>query len=66
MAKVSFGVPEEVKVAFDRAFGHTNKSQVIAQLMRDAVESEARARRRSSATRAIRRLRAALGQTSRG
>lgn len=38
MATVNFSVPEEVKDAFNQAFVGRNKSAVIAQLMRDAVE----------------------------
>jgi hypothetical protein len=37
MATVNFSVPEEVKAAFDKAFGDQNKSSIIAELMRRAV-----------------------------
>lgn len=37
MATVNFSVPDEVKVAFDKAFGDQNKSSIIAELMRRAV-----------------------------
>ena len=37
MATVNFSVPDEVKLAFDEAFGDQNKSAVIAELMRRAV-----------------------------
>jgi len=37
MATVNFSVPEEVKAAFDKAFGDQNKSAIIAELMRRAV-----------------------------
>jgi len=37
MATVNFSVPDEVKAEFDKAFGHQNKSSIIAELMRRAV-----------------------------
>ncbi|MFT3905817.1 MAG: hypothetical protein QM718_05900 [Steroidobacteraceae bacterium] len=46
MATVNFSVPDEVKVAFDKAFGDQNKSAVIAELMRRAVAESQLARRR--------------------
>jgi hypothetical protein len=46
MATVNFSVPEEVKAAFDKTFGHENKSSIIAELMRRAVrERQLRIRR---------------------
>jgi hypothetical protein len=46
MATVNFSVPDEVKAAFDKAFGDENKSSIIAQLMRRAVrERELQIRR---------------------
>jgi len=57
MATVNFSVPDDVKADFDRTFGATNKSAVIARLMRRAVEEEALARRRRAAARALLRLR---------
>ena len=38
MSTVNFSVPEDVKVAFNTAFDGQNKSAVIADLMREAVE----------------------------
>lgn len=38
MATVSFNVPEDVKKAFNATFEGQNKSAVIADLMREAVE----------------------------
>lgn len=46
MATVNFSVPDDVKVAFDRAFGSQNKSAVIADLMRKAVAEAVRRERR--------------------
>ena len=37
MATVNFSVPDDVKSAFDKAFGDQNKSAIIAELMRRAV-----------------------------
>ena len=38
MSTVNFSVPEDVKEAFNTAFEGQNKSAVIADLMREAVE----------------------------
>lgn len=46
MATVNFSVPDEVKVAFDRAFGDQNKSAIIADLMRKAVADANRRKQR--------------------
>ena len=45
MSTVNFSVPEDVKAAFNAAFEGQNKSAVIADLMREAVE-RANARQR--------------------
>lgn len=45
MATVNFSVPEEVKEAFNEAFKDQNKSAIIADLMREAVERAARKQR---------------------
>ena len=50
MATVNFSVPDEVKDAFNAAFSDVNKSAVIAELMREAVE---RARRKQASDRAV-------------
>ena len=47
MATVNFSVPDEVKAAFDKAFGDQNKSSIIAELMRRAVrERQLQSRRK--------------------
>ena len=46
MATVNFSVPDDVKVAFDRAFGGQNKSAVVADLMRRAVREQQLQKRR--------------------
>ena len=46
MATVNFSVPEDVNADFNETFTHQNKSAIIAELMREAVE-RARSRQRS-------------------
>lgn len=46
MATVNFSIPEEVKASFNEVFSQQNKSAIIAELMREAVE-RARSRQRS-------------------
>ncbi len=48
MSTVNFSVPEEVKRVFNETFQGQNKSAIIADLMREAVE-RARSRQRSEA-----------------
>ena len=50
MATVNFSVPDEVKDAFNATFFDVNKSAVIADLMREAVE---RARGKQGSDRAV-------------
>ena len=50
MATVNFSVPDEVKDAFNATFSEVNKSAVIADLMREAVE---RARRKHASDTAV-------------
>ena len=50
MATVNFSVPEDVKASFNRAFKGRNKSAVIAELMREAVD---RVRRRQESRAAV-------------
>lgn len=53
MATVNFSVPDDVKEAFNAAFEGQNKSAVIAELMREAIE---RAERRQRSRSAIERI----------
>ncbi|MGQ0833365.1 MAG: hypothetical protein ACT4O5_00335 [Gammaproteobacteria bacterium] len=46
MATVNFSVPDNVKRDFDRAFQGENKSAVIADLMRGAIEQTKLRKRR--------------------
>jgi hypothetical protein len=45
MATVNFSVPDEVKDAFNETFKDKNKSAVITELMREAVERAQRKQR---------------------
>ena len=62
MPTVNFSIPDDVKEAFDRTFGDTNKSAVIARLMRQPVAGAQREGRRAklfrrlTGRRSIRRL----------
>lgn len=47
MATVNFSVPQEVKEAFDKTFAGRNKSAVLTELMRRAVEEQQRHQRRA-------------------
>lgn len=58
MATVNFSVPEDVKVAFDRAFGDQNKSAIIADLMRRAVADVNRRKQREGIFRKLTQRRA--------
>jgi hypothetical protein len=53
MATVNFSVPDDVRDLFNATFAHTNKSAVIAELMREAVERAARQRARQHAIESI-------------
>ena len=47
MATVNFSVPSDVKEAFDKAFSRQNKSAVLTDLMRQAIDGRERRRRRA-------------------
>lgn len=49
MATVNFSIPDEVKEAFNRTFAKQNKSAIIAELMRKAVEEAKRQKQRTEA-----------------
>ena len=42
MATVNYSVPDEVREEFNKTFHDRNKSAIIAELMRDAIEREKR------------------------
>jgi metal-responsive CopG/Arc/MetJ family transcriptional regulator len=49
MATVNYSVPDDVKDAFNEAYKGQNKSAVITELMREAVERAARKQRHRDA-----------------
>ena len=53
MATVNFSVPDDVRDAFNETFKDRNKSAIVAELMREAVD---RFRRRRQSHRAIERI----------
>ena len=53
MATVNFSVPDDVRDAFNEAFRDRNKSAIIADLMREAVD---RFRQRKRSHEAVRRI----------
>jgi metal-responsive CopG/Arc/MetJ family transcriptional regulator len=53
MATVNFSVPDEVREAFNRTFARQNKSAIIAELMRKAVEEAKQQKRREEAFRML-------------
>ena len=53
MATVNYSVPDDIKEAFNQAFEGQNKSAVIARLMQEAVERQAKQRRSHAAIRRI-------------
>jgi hypothetical protein len=57
MATMNFSVPRDVKKAFDRTFVGQNKSAVLTNLMRQAVEDRNRLRRRARAIAKLLQLR---------
>jgi hypothetical protein len=61
VATVNFSVPEDVKRTFNKAFAGANKSAVVAQLMRQAVEDRRRHQRRQRAIERLLRLRRTIG-----
>jgi hypothetical protein len=57
MATMNFSVPDDVKAAFNRAYAGANKSAVLTQLLRQAVEERERVIRRRRAIDRLLRLR---------
>jgi hypothetical protein len=58
MATMNFSIPDDVKEAFNKAFEGENKSAVVADLMRKAVDDRARRRRSVDFVERMRRIRA--------
>jgi hypothetical protein len=57
MATVNFSVPEDVKDVFNEMFAGENKSAILANLMREAIEERRRTQRRAAAIDALLKLR---------
>lgn len=57
MATVNFSIPEDVKEAFNRTFRGENKSAIVGDLMRRAVEERKSQERRRAAIDALLELR---------
>lgn len=57
MATVNFSVPSDVKEAFDKVFARQNKSAVLTELMRQAVEERRQRQRRAKAIEKLLELR---------
>jgi hypothetical protein len=53
MPTMNFSVPDDVKVSFNEVFADQNKSAVVVQLMREAIE---RVKRRERSLAAAQRL----------
>jgi hypothetical protein len=50
MPTMNFSVPDDVKVSFNEVFADQNKSAVVVQLMREAIERVKRQERSLAAT----------------
>jgi hypothetical protein len=57
MATMNFSIPDDVKEAFNRTFEGENKSAVVADLMRKAVEERERSRRSADFVERLHRIR---------
>jgi hypothetical protein len=49
MATVNFSVPDEIKDAFNKTFAGKNKSAIVAELMKRAVQEEKQRKRQARA-----------------
>jgi metal-responsive CopG/Arc/MetJ family transcriptional regulator len=57
MATMNFSIPDEIKEEFQRAFANENRSAVVAQLLKQAVEEKKRQQVRAAAIDALLELR---------
>jgi hypothetical protein len=64
MATMNFSVPDDVRAAFNKAFAGTNKSALLTELMRQAVEDRQREKRRARAISRLLKLRRRLRAVS--
>ena len=58
MGTMNFSIPDDVKEAFNEAFKDENKSAIVAELMRRAVEQRVRRASSESFAERIRAIRA--------
>ncbi|MEP6485582.1 MAG: hypothetical protein ABJB01_14115 [Rudaea sp.] len=58
MATMNFSIPDDVKETFNSVFARRNKSAVITELMREAIDREWRRLAHMQAMKDIERLRA--------
>ena len=58
MATMNFSIPDDVKEAFNKVFEGENKSAVVANLMRRAIEDRERHRRSRGFVERMRQIRA--------
>ena len=61
MATVNFSVPDDIKKRFNQVFAHQNKSHLIAELMKEAVENYERQQQRARAIDALLKVRGKQG-----
>ena len=64
MATINFSIPDAVKREFQKTFAGENKSAIVAELMRRAIEEHRRARRRAAAADALLDLRRRVAPAS--
>ena len=64
MATMNFSVPDDVRAAFNKTFAGTNKSALLTELMRQAVEDRQREKRRARAISRLLELRRRLRPVS--
>jgi metal-responsive CopG/Arc/MetJ family transcriptional regulator len=57
VATVNFSVPPDIKQAFDKAFKGANKSAVLSDLMRQAIEEQKKKATRTAVIAEILKLR---------
>jgi hypothetical protein len=55
---MNFSIPDDVKEAFNKAFDGENKSAIVTNLMRRAVEERERSRRAAGLVERLRQIRA--------
>ena len=61
---MNFSVPDDVRAAFNKAFARANKSALLTELMRQAVEERQRRKRRARAISQLLALRKRLKPVS--